>query len=184
MKRGTKLVIGAVLTVAPLLLGGPLPAASPPSGGTITIEAKTADGEHDPSMQLFVEAASAALTGKGFTIFDDPMHAAYIAELTLSRAGVGTGLGKDPHGDGIGVAGTGLAIPLSTGNSSVVTLQRTRLEILIRKRSDGGVVWDGAAVTVRETDTQKGTARTVASDLSDVLLHSYPAEPKDVVGVP
>jgi hypothetical protein len=184
MKRGTQLTLGAALAMMPLLFGGPLFAAPPPGGGTITIEPKTADGGHDPAMQVFVDAASAALTGKGFTIFDDPLHAAYIAELTLSRAGVGTGLGKDPHRDGIDAAGTGLAIPLSTGNSSVVTLQRTRLEILIRKRSDGSVVWDGAAVTVRESGTQKGTPRTVASDLSDVLLHIYPVEPGDVVGVP
>ncbi len=135
-------------------------------------------------MALFVDAASAALTAKGFTIFDDPAHAAYLAELTLSRAGVGTGLGKDPHGASVGVVGTGVVVPLSAGASSVVTLQRTRLEIRIRKRADGSVVWDGAAVTVRGVDTRKGTDQMVASDLSAALLHSYPAEPKEVVGVP
>ncbi len=184
MRRCTGLVAGAALALASLWCGGSLAAAPPPNGGTIAIQTGTADGEGDPLMALFVDAASAALTAKGFTIFDDPTHAAYLAELTLNRVGVGTGLGKDPQGASVGVVGTGVVVPLSAGASSVVTLQRTRLEIRIRKRADGSVVWDGAAVTVRGGDTRKGADRTVASDLSEALLRSSPAEPKDVVGVP
>ncbi len=184
MKRCTGLVVRATLALASLLCGGALSAAPPPNGGTIAIEPKAADGEDDPSMPLFVAAASEALTAKGFTIFDDPAHAAYLAELTLRRAGVGTGLGRDPNGESVGLAGTGVAVPLSTGNSSVVTLQRTQLEIRIRHREDGSVVWDGTAVTVRPAGTQKGTSQTVASDLSKALLDSYPTEPKGNIGVP
>lgn len=135
-------------------------------------------------MPLFVDAASEALTAKGFTIFDDPSHAAYLAELTLSRAAVGTGLGRDPQGASAGMAGTGVVVPLSTGQSSVITLERTRLEMRIRRRADGGIVWTGAAVTVRGTDTRQGNAQKVAADLSEALLHSYPSEPGNIVGVP
>jgi hypothetical protein len=131
-----------------------------------------------------VDAVSAALTAKSFTIFDDPAHAAYLAELTLSRTTVGTGLGKNPNRDSASLVGSGVAIPLPTGNSSVVTLQRTQLEIRIRHREDGNVVWDGTAVTVREGSAQTGSIRAVAADLSKALLGSYPVEPKDIIGVP
>jgi hypothetical protein len=107
-----------------------------------------------------------------------------VAELTLSRAGVGTGMGKDPGGASVGIAGTGVVVPFSTGQSNVVTLVRTRLELRIRKRGEGGAVWDGAAVTVRASGTRKGTDETVASDLSKALLQSYPTEPGDVIGIP
>ncbi len=184
MKRCTGLVLGGALALSPLICGASLAASPPPRGGTIAIEPRTGDGEYDPAMPSFVDAASAALTARGFTILDDPTHTAYVVELTLSRAGVGTGLGKDPGGASVGVAGTGVVVPFSTGQSNVVTLQRTRLEFRIRKRGEDGAVWDGAAVTVRATGTRKGTDETVASDLSKALLQSYPDEPGDVIGIP
>jgi hypothetical protein len=184
MTRRTGLVIAAALALAPFL-GAASPAVAPPPpphGGTIAIQPGTADGEYDPSLHVFVEAASKTLTGKGFTVFDDPAHAAYWGELVLSRAGVGTGFAKDPNAAKVGV-GAGLVVPMSTGRSNVVTLERTRLELRIRKR-DGDVVWRGTAVTVRPTGTPKGTDDAVATDLSNALLQGYPAEPEDVVGVP
>lgn len=184
MKRCARLVVWAALVLAPPCCGGALSAATPPKGGTIVIEPKTADGEDDPSFHSFVDAVSAALMAKGFTIFDDSAHAAYLAELTLSRATIGTGLGKNPNEDSVSPAGTGVAIPLPTGNSSVVTLQRTQLEIRIRHREDGNVVWDGTAVTVREGGTRTGAIQAVAVDLSKALLDGYPVEPKDIIGVP
>jgi hypothetical protein len=184
MKRRTGLAAGAALALAPLIYGGSLAAAPPPNGGTIAIETKTDDGDDDPATHSFVDAASEALTAKGFTVFDDPAHAAYVAELTLSRAAVGTGMAKVPGDASVSAIGTGLVVPLSTGASSLATLERTRLEIRIRKRGEDGVVWDGTAVTVRTAGTRKGTEETVASALSQALLRSYPAEPTDVVGVP
>lgn len=184
MKRFKGLVAAIVLALAPPLLGGTLSAAPPPNGGTIAIEPKTADGEYDPSLHVFAEAASEALSAKGFTVLDPTMHTAYIAELTLSRAAVGTGLAKDPGGASVGVAGTGLVVPFSTGRSNVTTLQRTRMELRIRKAGEQSSVWEGAAVTVRATGTRKGADETVASDLSGALFSGYPAAPTEVVGVP
>jgi hypothetical protein len=179
MKKRRAWVVGVALALAPLPCGA---AAPPPRGGTIAIEPGTADGEYDPALHMFVDAASQVLTDRGFTVFDDPAHAAYWGELVLSRAAVGTGLAKDPNAEKVGV-GAGIVVPMSTGNSNVVTLRRTRLELRIRKR-DGDVVWHGAAVTVRPSGTPKGTDAAVASDLARALLQGYPAEPQDVVGVP
>ena len=177
-------VLGVAAALAPLACAASPAASPPPHGGTIAIEPRTADGEYDPAMPAFVAAASEALTAEGFTILDDPAHAAYRAELTLGRAAVGTGLGKDPGGASVGVAGTGVVVPFSTGQSNVVTLRRTRLELRIGKRGEPGALWDGAAVTVRATGTRKGADASVASDLSKALLRSYPAEPGEVIGIP
>jgi hypothetical protein len=173
------------------ICGGSLSAAVPPNGGTISIEPKTGNGDYDPSTPSFVNAAGEAFAARGFTILEDPGHSAYVVELTLTRAEVGTGSAKVqagraavmPGGAG-GSVGAGVFIPLSTGKSRLVPLQRTQLEIRIRKRGEEGVVWTGAAVTVRAAGTRKGADDVVASDLSEALLRTYPGEPEGVVGVP
>ncbi|WP_162875462.1 hypothetical protein [Sphingomonas crusticola] len=182
-------ILAAVLAVT-AIWGGALSAAAPP-GGTISIEPKTGDGEYDPSTPAFVSAATEALAARGFTILEDPGHSAYVVELILSREAVGTGTAKVatgksammPGGVG-GSVGAGITIPLSTGQSTLVPLQRTRLEMRIRKRGDAAVVWDGAAVTVRAVGSRRGADALVASDLSQAVLRSYPAQPADAVGVP
>ncbi|WBO23680.1 hypothetical protein [Sphingomonas abietis] len=185
MARRMGWVAGAAVALVPLLCGAASPAATqaPPQGGTITIEAHTADGSVDPAMPAFVGAATEALTDRGFTILDSAAHTAYVAELIVSQAAVGTGMGRDPDAEKVSV-GAGLMVPLSTGNSNVITLRRSRLELRIHKRGDTGVVWSGAAVTVRPTGSAKGSNATVAADLSAALLRGYPAVPEDVVGVP
>lgn len=182
-------LVAALMAVSPIG-GGSLAAAVPPGGGTASIEPKTADGDYDPALPSFVNAASDALAAKGFTILEDD-HAAYVVELILSRAEVGTGTAKVPAGragtmpgGAGGSVGAGVVIPFSTGQSRLVPLQRTRLEMRIRKRGETAVVWDGAAVTVRAAGTRKGADDLVAADLSKAVLRLYPAEPEGVVGVP
>jgi hypothetical protein len=183
MRQGLGLL--ATVVLAWMSLGGSaLGASPPPNGGTIAIEPEFVDGSYDTSMHAFVDAASEALTAKGFTVFDDPDHAAAVVVLMLSRSDVGTGLTRVPGERAPSVIGTGVAVPLGTGASRQVSLRRTRLELHIRRRGETGFVWDGTAVTVREAGTPEGADATVASDLSRALLQSYPAQPKDVVGVP
>jgi hypothetical protein len=169
MKSSAGLIFGAALALASPLHGQPAPATAPSTRGTIAVAAGPVDKPLS-SMPQFVDVVSGALETKGFTIFNDPAHASYLAEVIVSQAVVGSGLGRDPHPDTIGMAGAGVAIPLSTGKSDVTTIRRTRLEIRIRRRDGGGAVWDGSAVTVRETSARNGADRAVASDLSSALL--------------
>lgn len=191
MAKSIVLIVAGVMAFAPIF-GGSLAAADPPpAGGTISIQPKTADGDYESSMPTFVNATTEALAAKGFTILEDAGHAAYIGELTLARAEVGTGTAKAsaghteamPGGAG-GSVGAGVVIPLPTGKSRLVPLQRVQLELRIRKRGAEGIIWHGAAVTVRAAGTKKGADEVMATDLSNALLRSYPVEPEDVVGVP
>ena len=190
MKRRPVPMVAAAMALVPIW-GGSLSAAAPPSGGTISIEPRNVGGDYDASTPVFVNAAGEALAAKGFTILEDPGHAAYVAELILSRAEVGTGSAKVSTGGAAvtpggayGSVGAGVIIALPTGKSRLVPLQRTRLELRIRKRGEEAVVWDGAAVTVRAAGTRKGADEVVASNLSEAVLRSYPAEPANVIGVP
>lgn len=183
-------ILAAALALAPMWLN-PAVAAIPPAGGSISIEPKTADGDYSPSTQAFVNAAGEAFAARGFTILEDPGHAAYVAELILTRVEVGTGLAKPPTGGAtvvpggaFGSTGAGVVVPLSSGRSELVPLRRTQVELRIRKRGEAEAIWHGAAMTVRSAGTRKGADDVVASDLSEAILRGYPAEPEDVVGVP
>lgn len=187
--RLSKVIIAASLLSAGIVGGQPLSAA-PPSGGTIAIEAVSAPGDRDSVTRPFVDAAGEALASKGFTILEDKGHAAYVAELILTRVDVGTGSAKASSGNssvtpgssaGVGVGAT---IPLPTGKSRLVALQRIQIEMRIRKRGEDALVWHGSAVTVREAGTREGANGLVAPALSEAMLRSYPAEVQEVVGVP
>jgi hypothetical protein len=186
MNKRVGLIAAAALGLLSTMAG-----AAPPAGGTISVEAQPADAELGRSMPSFVSAADEALATKGFTILEEPGHAAFVAELSLSRVRVGTGSAKVPvdraaviPGDSPDRVGAGIRIPLSTGKSQLVPLQKTRLQIRIRKRGEENVLWQSTAITVRAAGTRKGQDDTVASDLFEALLRDYPAQPRDVIGVP
>ena len=143
-------------------------------------------------MPPFVNAAREALGAKGFTILLAPGHSAYVAELTLTRTDLGTSKAKALIGSSSsitpgavpGAVGAGATVPLSTGKSRLVALQRVRLEMRIHKRGEESAVWTGAAMTVRAAGTRKGADDMVAADLSEAVLRSYPATIGGVVSVP
>jgi hypothetical protein len=185
MGRNTGLIAASALALA-LGWGGPSSAAAPPTSGTISIET-----EPGTSRPAFLNAIGQAFEDKGFTVLKQPGHAAFVAEIDIGQVEVGTGSARVPTtgstvtpGDSPGSVGVGVRIPLPTGKSSLVPLERTRLEIRIHKRGEQADLWQGAAVTVRAAGTRKGQDAAVASDLAQAILRNYPAQPEGVIGVP
>jgi len=185
----TRRIAACAIALASIWCGS-LPAATPPTSGTLSIEADAADPDLAGSVPAFVEAAGDALTMRGFTLLEEPGHAAFVVEIGLTREQVGTASAKVPPSraqvlPGASPAtGVGVVIPFPTGKSTLVPLQRTRLDIRIRKRGEDGITWQGAAVTVRAARTAKGVDKAVAADLIRAILRNYPAQPEDVIGVP
>jgi len=164
--------------------------AAPPTAGTVSIEANAASPELGDSIPAFVNAIGDALNVKGFTVLEEPGHAAFVAELKVSRVEVGTGSARvaTSHSEVLpgasAGAGLGIIVPLPTGKSTLVPLQRTQVEIRIRRRGEDSVAWQGTAITIRAAGTSRGQDNKVASDLAQALLANYPAEPEGVIGLP
>ncbi|SFP45079.1 hypothetical protein [Sphingomonas rubra] len=156
--------------------------ASPAAGGTVAITA-TATHEGDPPAAIAVDAAAKAFGLRGFTILNDPAHAAYVAEVVATRAAVGTAVVQGRSGQALPTGG-GVSIPISKGKSVLVPLQRTRVEIRIRRRGEQAVLWHGAAVTVRSTGALNGGVDQVAFALSQAALSSYPTQTAGEISVP
>ncbi|WP_174291572.1 hypothetical protein [Sphingomonas bacterium] len=175
---GTALALGAVSHLS----AAPLPAV-PSQNGTICVEAARPGTGDDASPRAVVTAAAAALGARGFTILNDPDHAAYIAEVTLRQEEVGTARAKVRAG-GPSVAGAGLSLPLPSGKYNLVPLMRSQLYLEIRKRGGPAVLWHGAAVTVRSVAARDGSEEQVASALSLAALQDYPNQSTQIASVP
>ena len=183
--------MAAAMAATALLWGGALRAATPPMMGTVSVEAKGGEDQLGASvMTTFANAVGQAFEAHGFVDLGDPGHAALVVEYSVDREDVGTGRAKGvtgpatAQGGAPGGVGVGVRIPFSTGNSTVVALQRTRLMVRLHKRGDDTVLWQGAAVTVRGAGTKKGADEAVATDLSEALLRFYPNQPPEMIGVP
>lgn len=177
-------ILGALAGAAVMSASAPSQAAGPPpNGGTIFVTATNARDDDDTSTRMSANAASKALETKGFIRFDDPGHAAYVADVTVRRTDVGTGQEK-VHAGSASILGGGVSVPFSTGQSRLVPLERTEVAISIHRRGEQSVLWHGAAVTVRVAGSRDGAADTVASVLSAAALWAYPREAAEVVGVP
>lgn len=168
---------------------GTLSAEAPPPG-TISVESKVADPKLAPATPAFVTAIDDALAAKGFTVLEGEGHAGLVAYFHLTRIDVGSGkakvlAGKASAGPG-GSEGVGASIllPLPSGKAKDVPLRQTKLELAIARRGGDTILWQAAAVTVRPAGTREGKDETVAADLAEVLLRTYPAQPDDVVSIP
>jgi hypothetical protein len=186
MKRSASLI--ALLTLTATM---PLPtmslAATPPAEGTIAVEAKNIDGSQNAYSDIFRDAAASALATRGFTLLDGPSHAAFRMEVIVRMSEVGVGNAKvaPSHPDLIsggvaGAVGSIFKVPIPSGKSRNVALEKTQLDMILRKRGAEEVIWRGTAVTVRPAETQGN----VASALCNALLRAYPSQSEDVLGVP
>lgn len=183
--------MAAAALMLSLIWGNALQAATPPTAGTFSVEAKGGEEQLGASaMTVFASAVARAFEAHDFVDLGDPGHAAYAVDFAVAREDVGTGRAKGvtggatAQGGAPNAVGVGVRIPFGTGASTVVPLQRTRLEIRLHKRGDDSILWQGAAVTVRGAGTRKGTDEAVATDLSEALLRFYPNPPPEAIGVP
>ncbi|WP_420146088.1 hypothetical protein [Sphingobium sp.] len=185
--RPTAPFVALLTLMRALAMASPASAAVPPEDGTITVEARAADESQPLSPDIFRDAATSALAARGFILLDGADHAAYRMELVVRASEVGTtSLRVDQSSPALisgGVAkavGSILKVPIPTNKSRTVALERTQLDMVLRKRGADDVVWRGTAVTVRPARTQGD----VATALCAALVRAYPAQSDSVIGVP
>lgn len=183
------LLVACALGISPMAVAA---AAAPPMGGTMSVEARPADEIQNGSTdnirpENFRDAAVNALSQRGFTLLEGTGHAAYSMELIIRTSQVGSGDARvapsSPSfisGGAAKAAGSIFKLPIPSGKSRLVPLERTQLDMVVRKRGETEAVWRGAAVTVRSA----GAPGDIASDLCGALLRAYPAQSDAVIGVP
>lgn len=162
-------------------------AAPGPRGGTIAVSAlPRPDPNPDPGDRLaasVTDRVTATLATKGFTLLPDPDHAAYLAEVSVERADIGTST-VSGAADRALVTGAGVNIPLSRGRAVLAPLQRITVQVRIRRRGEPAVLWQGAAMTVRSGAMRGRAADDLSSSLSQAALSAYPVQAAGTISIP
>ena len=173
-----KALIAAAMATAP----GVAAQAPPVVGGTIAIMSARV-GDSDSPALISTDAVAKAFANKGFTILNDPTHAAYSAEVVTTRTAVGTSVAATRSERPLATSG-GVNIPISSGKSTLVPMWRTQIDIRVRRRGEQSVVWHGSAVTVRSSGARDGDADQVAFALGQAALSAYPIQTTAAISIP
>lgn len=182
-----RIIAGAGIAALALSTARPTPAMAAEGEGTIAITSPDESAPRDRWDRVARAAVSETLGERGFTILDDPAHAAMVAQVSVTRDDVGTAIGTSPRQPS-SVSSGGVTVPLSGGGAALATMQRTTIDIRIRRRGDGNgdgrISWHGAAVTVRPAPRDAAAADRLALALSRAALSTYPRSVEAPIGIP
>ena len=155
-----------------------LGSAIPP--GSVSVEPIPSGPHAGPEFDTYSGPVGAELARLGFAAMPGP-DSTYVAAVSLTRTFRGTvrerppvtiGLGGSSYGSGVGVGG-GLSFGIGGKRRNVIV---SDLGLQLKRRSDGGVVWEGHAVTEALQGTEANQPAAVATRLAHALFQGFPGE--------
>ena len=142
--------------------------------------------ENSLEFNAYADIVSGELTRLGFTLtpLEEAEMIAVIGVTRDSRARaarrspVSIGVGGGSYGGNVGVGvGTSVGVGGSSGGEVVVT----QLDVKLKRRSKGTIVWEGRAV--RETAPGAEDPATVVGRLAAALFQDFPGESGETITV-
>lgn len=135
----------------------------PMARGRIAIEAVDAADANMPEFGSYAAAVGTQLSRLGWTVVTAAGQGEQVALVDVEQGSRGALQGRGMR------TGTGAA-PAAAGTAS--DAQATMLEVSIKRRSDGSVIWEGRALS-----EAGGSGRTAAVQrLSEALFRDFPGE--------
>ena len=122
--------------------------------------------------------------------FAEDAKAAYAAEIAYARdsrarlakrSPVTIGIGGGTFGRNVGV---GLGTSFGIGGDSSKQIIASRLEVRLKRKSDGAVVWEGRAQTEAPSNAPAAQPGLAADKLSRALFAGFPGESGKTITVP
>lgn len=155
------------------------PAAAALGQGAVSV---TGVGEADPRQRAVFEAAVIdRLAAAGYDVASADPAGGQIGELRLTRQEVTPPearrkpvsgemtMGVSNHGSMMGMA---LAVDLTKPRKALVS---TRIDLRIKDRASGAVLWEGRAEIVTRDGDSRWSDQAIATRLATVLLSRFPA---------
>jgi hypothetical protein len=153
----------------------------PIARGQIAVEAFTTGDPASPEFRTYAAAVERQLARIGWTLAPPGGQSEQVALVGIeqgrvqgaprrSPVSVGVGGGTGGYGSGVGV---GVGINLG---GKPKRLEATRLQVRIKRRSDGTVFWEGRAETQSRPDRPEGQPVAVADRLAEALFRDFPGE--------
>ena len=191
------LTLGGVLALAGCSTTGTGPTqvtrfhlAQPIAPGSFSVESTPMMGPGSPvapdsiELNTYSDTVAGELTHLGFTRAQGPGN----SELTVSVA-VDRGTRPDPNSGGssisFGIGGAsfgrhsafggdvGTTVPLSHNQRFIVG---TRMQVQIKRRSDGTAIWEGRAITEAKGQSPDASPQAAVAKLAHALFTGFPGE--------
>ena len=181
-----------ILAMAVAITQAPPGAIELPRPGTITVDLSGKDPAWEDRGEAtdddpFVRATGNALGNANFIVLPRGTYSRYIASVEVSQQQRGSvtadGVEAKPAGN-VGNWGGGVRLTLPSKKTNLRDLIITRLDIEVRLRSDGHLVWSGSALTVQVAGTEAGSIAAVGVKLANAVVSQFPVSVLGPISVP
>lgn len=165
--------------------------AQPIAPGSFSIESTPAMGPGSPvapdsiELNIYSDIVAGELTHLGFTRADGPGNSELSVSVLVDRgtrpdynaggASISFGIGGASFGRHSAIGGdVGTTVPL--GNRQQHFLVGTRMQVQIKRRSDGTAIWEGRAMTEAKGSAPDASPQAAVAKLAHALFTGFPGE--------
>ncbi len=157
-----------------------------PARGSVSIELP--DGQAGGlEASIYAGAVERELASRGWTVVRggaDQIASVRVertARIAQRRSGFSIGLGGGSYGRNVGIGG-GVQIPIGGGGANQIVT--TELSVRLRRRSDGGAIWEGRATAEARGGSPAASPAASADLLARALFQGFPGESGRTIRVP
>lgn len=189
---GALLVLGACATPTPPVSVTRFHLGQAIEKGTIFVEPVPGRDANSLEFQAYAAAVTAELQRVGYVATDALGKSLYVAVVDIERGtrtgpvGQGSpvtiGIGGGTGGWGGGVGG-GVSFGLGGGGRNR-DIEVTQLAVVLKRRSDQQVMWEGRARLEARANAPAAQANLVAGKLANALFRDFPGESGRTISVP
>ena len=165
--------------------------AQPLAPGSFSIESMPAAGPGSPmapdsiELNTYSDIVAGELTRLGYTRAQGPGSSELTVSVLVDRgtrpdynaggSSVSFGIGGASFGRHSGIGGgVGTTVPL--GNRQERFIVGTRMQVQIKRRSDGTAIWEGRAMTEAKGQSPDASPQAAVTKLAHALFTGFPGE--------
>jgi hypothetical protein len=190
------LALGATLALAGCETANPVQVtrfhlAQPLAPGSFSIESMPAQGPGSPvapdsiELNTYSDIVAGELTKLGYTRADGPGSSELTVSVLVDRgtrpdynaggSSISFGIGGASFGRHSGFGGgVGTTVPI--GNPQQHFIVGTRMQVQIKRRSDGTAIWEGRAMTEAKGQSPDASPQAAVTKLAHALFTGFPGE--------
>lgn len=152
----------------------------PIAGQPFTVEPAEGGDPNSLEFRTYADIVAAQLARLNFTRAEDLGAAEMVAVVDIVRGSRIEAAQRPPFSIGIGGGsfgggvGGGLGVSTGLGGSRGGEVMVTRLDVALKRRSDGSNVWEGSAM--RTDDPEMADPAATVARLADALFQDFPGE--------
>lgn len=157
-----------------------------PARGRIAVELP--DGQAGGiEFRMYAAAVERELSAAGWTVVTGgaeqlaSIRVERTARIAPRRSGFSIGVGGGSYGRNVGLGG-GLQIPIGGGGTNEIVT--TELSVRLKRRSDGGAIWEGRARAEARGGSSAASPNATADRLARALFQGFPGESGRTIRVP